>query len=290
MLTQSDLTWLKDRYQARGHNNDTNKGGDNLGFGYYHYAMIRNLKPEHVLAVGSQRGFAPAVMAMACRDNGFGLVHFVDAALDYRDPKDNVEVGKKSWGGIGLWKEVGMSYWGDSGLIDYLAMSVMTTEEYHRLIHGPKNNLAFKRKYGYIYLDGDHSYEGVKRDFELFRPHLAEGGILTMHDIDVDRDTDWGICGVKKFWSELEEPHKMSLDFECGLGIVQARGGIDERPKNLVEGSPTSHAEGSRSDLASGGVDPTPSKRDGFQARDLSVANENTEGEHFDDGSYAQGE
>lgn len=290
MISQSDIQWLKDRYQARGHNNDTNKGGENLGFGYYHYAMIRNLRPEHILAVGSQRGFAPAVMAMACRDNGFGVVHFVDAALDYRDPKDNQVEGMKSWGGIGLWKEVTLKYWEDAGLLDWIQSSVMTTQKYHDLVHGVGDYPHEDRKYGYIYLDGDHSYEGIKRDYSLFRPHLAQGGILTMHDIDVDRDTDWGICGVKKFWSELDEPHKMSLDFECGLGIVQAGRGDDERSKNLVEGSHTSHAEDNRSDSTGGGTLPSTGKHDSFKARDLSVANENTEGEHFDDGNYGQGE
>ncbi|MBM4297889.1 MAG: class I SAM-dependent methyltransferase [Deltaproteobacteria bacterium] len=31
-------------------------------------------------------------------------------------------------------------------------------------------------------MDGDHRYEAAKLDFTLWEPHLAEGGILAMHD------------------------------------------------------------------------------------------------------------
>lgn len=34
-----------------------------------------------------------------------------------------------------------------------------------------------------LWIDGDHEYEAVKRDFALFRPHLAPGAILAMHDV-----------------------------------------------------------------------------------------------------------
>ena len=34
-----------------------------------------------------------------------------------------------------------------------------------------------------LWIDGDHTYEGATEDIRLFRPHLAEGGILAMHDV-----------------------------------------------------------------------------------------------------------
>jgi len=33
-----------------------------------------------------------------------------------------------------------------------------------------------------IFIDGDHSYEGVKRDFELWYPKVVEGGVIAFHD------------------------------------------------------------------------------------------------------------
>lgn len=37
-----------------------------------------------------------------------------------------------------------------------------------------------------IYIDGDHSYEGVKRDLELSLPKLKRGGFLCGHDYEMN--------------------------------------------------------------------------------------------------------
>ena len=34
-----------------------------------------------------------------------------------------------------------------------------------------------------LWIDGDHTYEGASEDVRLFKPFLAEGGILAMHDV-----------------------------------------------------------------------------------------------------------
>jgi hypothetical protein len=33
-----------------------------------------------------------------------------------------------------------------------------------------------------IFIDGDHSYDGVKRDYACWIPHMVPGGILIFHD------------------------------------------------------------------------------------------------------------
>lgn len=35
---------------------------------------------------------------------------------------------------------------------------------------------------GLLWIDGDHRYEQVKKDFLLWEPHVVEGGIVAMHD------------------------------------------------------------------------------------------------------------
>jgi hypothetical protein len=34
-----------------------------------------------------------------------------------------------------------------------------------------------------LFIDGDHSYDGVRRDAELWLPRLMEGGIVMFHDV-----------------------------------------------------------------------------------------------------------
>jgi predicted O-methyltransferase YrrM len=34
-----------------------------------------------------------------------------------------------------------------------------------------------------IFIDGDHSYEGVKQDFEIYAPLVRSDGLIAFHDI-----------------------------------------------------------------------------------------------------------
>ena len=39
------------------------------------------------------------------------------------------------------------------------------------------------RKIRFLWIDGDHTYAGAKRDLDCFRPFLANGAIVAMHDV-----------------------------------------------------------------------------------------------------------
>lgn len=200
---------LKNYYHARDHNNDYKRG--NLGFGFIHYALIRNLRPKNILVVGSQRGYVPAICGLACKHEGLGRVTFVDAGFDMNAEG---EEAKRSWGGLGIWKTATKDYWKPLGLENFIEILCMTTEQF--VSH------YTSREFEYIYIDGDHSYEGVKKDFNLLWDHLKEGGYMVFHDVLVEKETDWGKCGVKKFWEELKKTRGfLTIPFEAGLGIIQ---------------------------------------------------------------------
>ncbi len=69
----------------------------------------------------------------------------------------------------------------------------------------------------FLFIDGDHTYEGVKQDFELYSPLLYEGGIVAIHDIASSL-----VPGVGRFWSELAATHQTEerIDSELGIGLV----------------------------------------------------------------------
>jgi predicted O-methyltransferase YrrM len=70
------------------------------------------------------------------------------------------------------------------------------------------------RKVDFLFIDGDHSYEGVKKDFEMYSPLVRKGGIIAFHDIIPDYYTRYGIktgswAGeVYKFWNEVKERYE----------------------------------------------------------------------------------
>lgn len=63
-----------------------------------------------------------------------------------------------------------------------------------------------ERKLDFLFIDGDHTYEGVKMDFERYSPLVRKSGIIAFHDITPhDRVHDpEGFVGVPKFWSEIK--------------------------------------------------------------------------------------
>jgi hypothetical protein len=58
----------------------------------------------------------------------------------------------------------------------------------------------------YLFLDGDHKYGGVSRDFEMYAPLVRRGGMVAFHDI-VTYDAK-SRCEVMTFWSEIKQKYR----------------------------------------------------------------------------------
>jgi predicted O-methyltransferase YrrM len=52
-----------------------------------------------------------------------------------------------------------------------------------------------------LFIDGDHAYASVRRDFELYVPLVRAGGLVALHDIVDGPDNTVG--GVPRFWREI---------------------------------------------------------------------------------------
>jgi cephalosporin hydroxylase len=76
----------------------------------------------------------------------------------------------------------------------------------------------------YLFIDGDHTYEGVKRDFELYSPLVRKGGLIAFHDI-AEHPPEIG-CEVAQFWNEIKTRYRHSEFIEdrnqgwAGIGVL----------------------------------------------------------------------
>jgi len=60
----------------------------------------------------------------------------------------------------------------------------------------------------FMFIDGDHTYEGVKADFNNFKSVVKPGGFIAFHDIlDTPAHRANG-CYVEKFWSEIKDQYQ----------------------------------------------------------------------------------
>ncbi len=82
-----------------------------------------------------------------------------------------------------------------------------------------------------LFIDGDHTYQGVRQDYEMYSTLVREGGLIAFHD--VARHPEKSGCGVDRLWNEIkhgaefreiiEDPHQGW----AGIGILwKARGPV----------------------------------------------------------------
>ncbi len=94
--------------------------------------------------------------------------------------------------------------WADSNSIE----TVKLVEE---KLHG--------HKIDFLFIDGDHSYDAVKRDFELYTPLMNPGGEIVFHDAVLQGHP---LVEVYKFWQEIKDKYKNITinEDDTGYGVI----------------------------------------------------------------------
>jgi predicted O-methyltransferase YrrM len=58
------------------------------------------------------------------------------------------------------------------------------------------------REIDFLMIDGDHTYDGVRRDFEMYAPLVGNGNPIAFHDIVPHPQAP--ACEVDRFWNEIK--------------------------------------------------------------------------------------
>lgn len=129
------------------------------------YAMAKDVREGCILEVGSYRGRSAVALGRGSMD-GHGA------------PVYCIEPHEPFTGDLG-----GRFGPPDRGAF-YRAMLDTTCFHPVRLVNLSSEAVApnWTRKIGLLWIDGDHSYEGVKRDFECWAPHLLPGAPVAFDD------------------------------------------------------------------------------------------------------------
>jgi len=179
-----------------------------MGDGIVVYSLIQHMRAKVCVCIGSGGGYIPRIMTQARID--LHKQKIFNGNSDY------------SWGDIGTTYLVDACN-GIGGPTDIDEESGFFRSTFRpRLIKSTSVDAYYDFfvrqdiKIDVLFIDGDHSYEGVKTDFELYSNILSDNGIIIIHDTDSDfeetlivsedaRKDHYRFDGPSKFVKELQE-------------------------------------------------------------------------------------
>jgi len=160
-------------------------------------------------------------------------------------PKIIVEIGTKFGGTLMLWCELTSGIKISIDLVEGIHGGItreettkrnkMFTEKYgHECIfiegdsHSSKtfellNQILNSKEIDFLFIDGDHTYEGVKQDYIMYSSLVKKGGYIAFHDInDTQRHRDRNVY-VGKLWNELEgDKIEFNVNSDwAGIGVIK---------------------------------------------------------------------
>ena len=166
------------------------------------------------------------------------------------NPKTVIEIGTDKGGTLYLWCQAAAE---DATIVSIdlssrRRYSPKRRELYAKFIKSAKQHLYFLpfsshdqstvdkasaifggKKIDYLFIDGDHTYEGVKSDYIMFSPLVKDGGLIAFHDIKTVRPD----CGVREVWEEVIKDMEKGNYWEyaendygplgAGIGVIRKK-------------------------------------------------------------------
>lgn len=170
------------------------------------YRLVAGQSPRAVLEIGTAKGGTLFLLCQAARDDAI----VISLDLPYA----------RNGGGYPRWKEPTYAAFARSG-----QKLVLLRADSHDPASFVRVEAALEgRKLDLIMIDGDHSYEGVRADFEMYSRLLAPNGMIALHDI-LENKRDPTI-DVHRFWTDFAARYRSQeivrdpAQGKLGIGIV----------------------------------------------------------------------
>lgn len=166
-------------------------------------------RPKTVLEIGTAKGGTLYLLCQAAADDAT----IISLDLPYG----------RNGGGFPQWKEPAYRQFIKPGQTLHLVRGNShdaSSLEAVKALLGPDQDLDF------LLIDGDHSHEGVRQDFDMYAPLISEGGMVAVHDI-LENRFDPSI-DVHHFWAWAQERYRTEEIVDdpeqgnFGIGIVHS--------------------------------------------------------------------
>jgi len=146
---------------------------EHLGDALLIYALIQHMRAKIVVCLGSGGGFIPRVMFQAHRD--LAIQGIFEKESEWNKIQVYLVDAANGIGGNNDWKDKDSFF-----RTNFNTRIILDTTENAYYNFFVKEDI----KIDYLHIDADHSYEGVKKDFELYSKRLSDNGIISIHDTD----------------------------------------------------------------------------------------------------------
>ena len=174
------------------------------GHRQFAYDLLNALKPQTVVELGTHYGCSFFAFLQSCKD--FHLDTEVIAIDSWEGDPQAGFYGDEVWDTV------------NKTLNQYFANQNF---KLIRKYFDDAVNCFEEESIDIIHIDGLHTYEAVKNDFEKWLPKLKEDGIILFHDVASEKG-----YGTNAFWDEMCDKYDFYYTFthSWGLGVLFPKG------------------------------------------------------------------
>lgn len=101
---------------------------------------------------------------------------------------------------------------------------VLIRDDSHKILtHDRVKKALMNQKIDVVFIDGDHTYSGVKKDYNMYKKFVKPGGFMVFHDIVPHANKR---VGVPQFWREIRQKYEYKEFVEDwnqqwgGIGLI----------------------------------------------------------------------